>query len=640
MGGAASRCHDTPGNAVATGSRRGPTAGRPASTAPTPVRRPEDWFYEVRWELRNAIEQDSTRPSPDYLPAPSQVIDGLRPRVGAIGVACGLDRLGGAFSPGSTDLGAAHVASALSRLGLKLRPGEEFDADELAEGPGVIPRYRRLLDCLLGILAESGVVRRDGSTWHVVQAPEALDPWSEARSLAEDYPGLRAVLRLHERCGTRLADVLVGDCDPLSLLFSEDEESSAGAIYRDASTMKVGNLLAAEALAALIATRPPGRTLRILELGAGTGATTAAILPHVPPECCEYVFTDVSNLFLTRAEERFREYCFVRYRILNIEDDPHAQGFGAGQFDLILAFNVLHATRDLGETIANVRRLLAPGGLLLLLEISSSRRWLDLTFGLTEGWWRFQDIGRRATHPLLGPDAWTALLTEEGFSEAVALPLHDEAGGPLDQALIIARNAMAGQPPSPPATPTSQAPGIWLLLADERGVGRALADRLEARGDAWILATPGAEFRALDRSHYQINPTDAGDYCRLLHEAQGGGRLPLRTAIYLWGLDVGLAGDADDLERAEDFACGAPCCWCRPCRQPGASPSKGSVVGDARAAGRWRGGRNRGGAGIPVGPGTGHRAGTAGLLGWPDRPGPVGNPDRGRRGPACRDRPT
>ena len=101
--------------------------------------------------------------------------------------------------------------------------------------------------------------------------------------------------------------------------------------------------------------------------------------------CCsaegvEYTFSDISPLFLARARERFARFPFLRYQALDIERDPDPQGFAEGHFDIILASNVLHATGDLRQTLERVRRLLAPGGLLILLEVTRPERWIDLTF--------------------------------------------------------------------------------------------------------------------------------------------------------------------------------------------------------------------------------------------------------------------
>ena len=48
---------------------------------------------------------------------------------------------------------------------------------------------------------------------------------------------------------------------------------------------------------------PDDRKLRILEVGAGTGGTTAHVLPLLPADRTEYLFTDVSPLFTARAAD-------------------------------------------------------------------------------------------------------------------------------------------------------------------------------------------------------------------------------------------------------------------------------------------------------------------------------------------------
>ncbi len=130
----------------------------------------------------------------------------------------------------------------------------------------------------------------------------------------------------------------------------------------------------------------------------------------------EYIFTDISPAFLARARSKFAEFPSVHYRVLNIENDPAEQGFQRGEYDIVIAANVLHATANLRRTIAHVQELLAPGGLALLLEGMRPDRGVDLTFGLTDGWWRFSDHDVRPDYPLVAADTWTRLLKEAGMT--------------------------------------------------------------------------------------------------------------------------------------------------------------------------------------------------------------------------------
>jgi SAM-dependent methyltransferase len=141
-----------------------------------------------------------------------------------------------------------------------------------------------------------------------------------------------------------------------------------------------------------------------------------------------YDFTDQSPLLLARAADRFRSFPFVRYRRLDLDRDLLEQGFTPRQFDVVIAAHVLHATQDLRSTLNRLSELLTPGGLLIIAELTRPQRWLDLTFGLTDGWWRFEDHDVRS-YPLVSIEKWLVLFRSDcGFSEAVSIPRAADAG--------------------------------------------------------------------------------------------------------------------------------------------------------------------------------------------------------------------
>lgn len=104
--------------------------------------------------------------------------------------------------------------------------------------------------------------------------------------------------------------------------------------------------------------------------------------------CASYDFTDISSGFFEAASERFKEVGDVmEFKKLNIEEDPSEQGFESNSYDLVIASQVLHATKNINRTLANVRKLLRPGGKLLLVEITRDEIDLQLIFGTLPGWW-------------------------------------------------------------------------------------------------------------------------------------------------------------------------------------------------------------------------------------------------------------
>ncbi len=342
------------------------------------------------------------------------------------------------------------IAEAFARLGvLDLADPISWDT---AMGLGVLPRYRRLWERSCRILADDGVLAESGrGSWRVVGKP------SGQSAVVAGVEGA-----LLEQCAAPLADVLVGRADPLALLFPEGGTVSAAAIYTSTASARRLNEAVAAAVRQIVTNRG-GAPVRIVEVGAGTGATTAHVLP-ILPSGSRYLATDVSPTLLEGLAQRFGAVEGASFHRLDAERSPRAQGLPTQCADLVIASNVLHATRNLNETLAHVRSLLAPGGLLILIETTAPRRWIDLTFGLTEGWWRYDD--RRTDSALLDPAGWAAELEQSGFESAAALG-HD-AGAVHAQALIMARRDRSPQRMGP----------IWTLTAAD-GTPAEWHDRLD-----------------------------------------------------------------------------------------------------------------------------------------------------------------
>uniref|UniRef100_A0A093ULT3 Lovastatin nonaketide synthase n=1 Tax=Talaromyces marneffei PM1 TaxID=1077442 RepID=A0A093ULT3_TALMA len=159
------------------------------------------------------------------------------------------------------------------------------------------------------------------------------------------------------------------------------------------------------------------RQLEILEIGAGTGSATEAIMGRVGDNFGSYTYTDISASFFPDAQELFKEHdAKFMYKTLDIEGEPTDQGFTERRYDLIVASNVLHATKFLEKTLKNVRKLLRPGGYLVLLEITDNdpvRQ--SFFFGSLPGWWVGEEDGR-VYSPLLSQHGWDAALRKSGFS--------------------------------------------------------------------------------------------------------------------------------------------------------------------------------------------------------------------------------
>ena len=340
-------------------------------------------------------------------------------------------------------LTSVYIIAALRKLGLFQSAGERHSAASLLGRCGVRESYEKLIGRWLRKLASEGLLETKGTDF-VACGP--LPDIEVAPLLAEAglaFTGDRIFLDYVSACGKDLAEILTGQQSPLETLFPGGSFTRAEDLYERAPLSAYFTSVARSALEGFVRTRRADG-LRVLEIGAGTGATTSSLLPVLPPETTSYYFTDVSDLFLNHGERKFAAYSFVSYGHFDIERYGETPRYPAGSFDVIVATNVLHATKDLRRTVANVRSLLAPSGILILSETTTYLPWYDVTTGLIEGWQRFDD-GLREDHPLLPVESWSALLESAGFDRLLAFPDKDSQAHILGQHVIVARTPPAGR---------------------------------------------------------------------------------------------------------------------------------------------------------------------------------------------------
>ena len=499
----------------------------------------QDWLYEVEWR-----PQARYRLLPDYLPTSAEVGSRLQSRLAQLMIHPNLRTYGEAFAH-LESVSVNYILTTLQEMGWEFQQGTHFSTNEIAEGLRIVTQHQQLLGRLLEILAEVGILQHQSDRWEVISVPEIEDSQQRISSLS--YPEAEAEITLLDRCASNLAQVLRGECDPLQLLFPKGDTSALIKLYQDSPIMQVTNTLVKEAVLSARERLPQGRGLRILEIGSGTGSTTSYLLPHLSANKTEYFFTDIGAFFIAKAQERFKDYPFVIYQVLDIENDPQSQGFEPSHFDLIVAVNVLHATSDLRQTLQHVKQLLAPGGMLVLMEDTAPQRWMDLTFGLTEGWWKFSDRDLRHNYLLLTPSGWRELLRETGFEQVETISTNLEASHPAillpQETVIVARESAESQ---------ISTPRNWLILADTQGTGQQLGEIMSQRGEVCTLVLRAKEYSQIASTEFRINPANPSHFQQLLQAIP-----TVQGVVHLWSLDAPEILSVTDLEETSLTSCGS-----------------------------------------------------------------------------------
>jgi SAM-dependent methyltransferase len=261
----------------------------------------------------------------------------------------------------------------------------------------------------------------------------ALDPASLADEQARHDPSGMPAYALAGTVARDYPAFLRGQVSGEAILFSRarfrlwlDYFSNDCALYA------VNNRLAAFALAEWL----PSQAGAVLELGGGLGSGSIAALEALDEagrlgDLEEYRFTELIPAFYRRGqavlEGRFPGAPWLRFAPLDMNQPFPAQGVPPGSLRAIYAVNTLHVARDLGATLAEAYRALAPGGRLVVGEcirpFPGQTVYAEFVFNLME------TFRAPRLHPdwrpnggFLTPEQWTTALRAAGFVEVRLLP--------------------------------------------------------------------------------------------------------------------------------------------------------------------------------------------------------------------------
>lgn len=432
-----------------------------------------------------------------------------------------------------------HVIKALLELGWQFQVGQCFSQQQCREQLGILPNYEKLLNRCLYELSEAGFICSDKDQWQCLQPLKPIDPVQNFDSTIE--------MQLLNQCGMNLAGVLNGKTDCLPLLFPDNNPISASALYSQAEGFIALNQQAASVVKAWQQTYSQSRKLKILEIGAGTGGTSRVVLPVLTQlSGVEYVYTDLSSGFFNQAKNDFASYSFIQYRTLDISKDPAHQGFVDNDFDLIIAANAIHATADLSQTLKHIHQLLKPDASLILLEGLQPQLWVDLIFGLTEGWWAFTDHRLSQGYPLLDEEGWQQSLAQAGFKQTrLIIPELSVTERLCRQSIILSQ------------TVKKQTPCDWLIVTDQNGIAEQIAVHLTDKGDqCTLIDLQSGDHQTPNR--FNVDPMQGDDFDRVIEQWLKQSNASEKSVINACGLDAVLdnASQLQDIQPILNRVCG------------------------------------------------------------------------------------
>ncbi|MEM7125457.1 MAG: SDR family NAD(P)-dependent oxidoreductase [Chloroflexota bacterium] len=341
------------------------------------------------------------------------------------------------------------LARGLNQLGWHQWLTQPLPQAELMDRLQIADKYHRLFDAMLSILKRHGIVVESQNHITLNEAKiaglETSDLQQVGTSVVAGHSDIRPHVDLLTTCLSALPNVLTGRTSATHVLFPNGSVELVEEIYQGSPIADYFNARVADVATGFVEARQrdlgPNQKIRILEIGAGTGGTSRFVFNRLKTyaDKIDYLYTDISDLFLHHAAKTYQaDAAYLRFEQFDVEKPLAGQNVPYGQFDIVIAANVLHATRDMQQTLQQAKAPLKQHGILVLNELSTRQDFATLTFGLLDGWWLFEDRAIRLPEcPALSAETWAQLLNAEGFARCQFV---DQHAYELGQQIIVAES--------------------------------------------------------------------------------------------------------------------------------------------------------------------------------------------------------
>lgn len=315
-------------------------------------------------------------------------------------------------------------------------------------------KFERLFNGLIYILRNNQIIDEKDNRFHLDQVYtekttlklESIEQKKD--TFLNQFPFFEPHIRLLWTCMTHAIAVMSEKKSAVEVIFPKMSMHLVEPVYKNNPLADYYNIVTCQVFAFYFQRRFKStikdKKITVLELGAGTGGTSTALFQALQPyaDVVNYIYTDVSSGFVQYGKKQYSDKLpQISFKLLDIEKDVEQQEFEPDSVDIIVAANVVHATKNIKFNLMNIKKLLKKNGWIVLNEVVQFQTYSTLTFGLLDGWWLFEDEKIRIRHsPLLSYGQWKQALNDVGFSEVISLNEHLKTDAIEFQDIIVAQS--------------------------------------------------------------------------------------------------------------------------------------------------------------------------------------------------------
>lgn len=275
---------------------------------------------------------------------------------------------------------------------------QEYTQQEVLVALQVLPEYMPVVQRYLELLVQNKILSCCGANGYcLVQALPAIpQPCNDTAANIAVYL---------EQLAPWIGGILQGTNDPVTVFYGQEQQLSPAVLFN----LLPGTQEITEAFAQKLRhlCKAFDKKVRIAEVGTRNLAVTTRLLQAVAGDAAAYTYLDASAYFTNEAAKLKAEYPFFTVETFDFEQD----WCDTSEFDIIIAANFLHRTKNMERTIKNLYQALSPSGVVCILEITERNALQDVTAALLE----------KGTVQIMPLSVYRSLLEQSGFDQIFEL---------------------------------------------------------------------------------------------------------------------------------------------------------------------------------------------------------------------------
>lgn len=302
-----------------------------------------------------------------------------------------------------------------------LTSGVEYTLNDIYSRCGISGYYEAFAEFMANLLCKTGYAEKSGSRYIFSSEINIADGAAQLKESTERCPSFGKYFELLHKCAEAYGDVLSGKRAGNEIIYPRGTFDMLNEIGRSVPEVSLKDTVLAivpDVIESIC--RNAGSRIRILEIGAGTGKLTWRVMEKLKDMDVEYWFTDIGGSFVADGK-RYAEankISNMNFRVYNIENDPAASGLDYAGFDLVLGLDVIQATSNVMNSVANLKKLIKPLGYMIMVQSFWISDLQQLIFGYAPGWWNYNDDPlRRGRSIILNEQMWKDVFRDSGLED-------------------------------------------------------------------------------------------------------------------------------------------------------------------------------------------------------------------------------